>query len=592
MTVAGQSRGPLGPIRARMNTGRALGRLPILNAVVWVTVVFMAALMVYPLIMLIRYVFFPHGSLELGGIVATFKDPVLVPTLLNTLLTLVVIVPVSVVIGGVLAWFNERTDARMGWVADTLPIIPLLIPVVATAIGWVALLAPSAGYLNALIRLVFTGDPTGTGPFNIYGALGTIGVMTIVTVPLSYLTISAALANMDPALEEASRMSAASPMRTLVRVTLPAVRNSVATAAVLAVINVISQFTIPLILGSPVSFNVIGSLIYFNIDAPDGPNFPEMVVLSFFMLIIVQFAVVGEYLISRSGHYARIGGKGHGRAINSLGGWRWVVRVVEIIYLLIATVVPLLGLLLLSLQGFWTPAIKWATLSLQNYVEVFTSRTPLAQSFINSLILGVITATLLMVIASILVYQVATSKGWLGKLVNAMTALPASVPHMIIGVAFLISLGVGFITLQGSLLLLFLAYLMLALPQASRTAGSAFSQVGREVWEGSLMAGASQFRTFVQILIPLMRGGLLVGWVMVFVITFSETSASVFLSSSVSNPVTGPIILQSLLGSSSTYPQIAALCLVVALLQSVVVFAVRWVGGNRARRVRPVRLTT
>ncbi|MES2171663.1 MAG: ABC transporter permease subunit [Actinomycetota bacterium] len=576
-----------------MSASRAIGRLPILNAVVWITLVFMAALIVYPLVLLVKYVFFANGTLDLSGIVDTFKDPALGPTLLHTLLVIVVVVPISVIIGGVLAWLNERTDARMGWVADTLPIIPLLIPVVATAIGWATLLAPSAGYLNAFLRMIFTGNPTGTGPFNIYGALGTMGVMTIVVVPLAYLTISAALRNMDPALEEASRMSGASPFRTLVRITFPAVRNAVATATVLAVINVISQFTIALILGSSSGFDVIGSMIYHNIDAPNGPNFPEMVVLSFFMLVIVQVAVIAEYMISRSGHHARIGGKGRGRAINTLGGWKWVVRAVEIVYLLVATVVPLFGLLLLSLQNFWTPAIRWSFLTFQNYVDIFSGNTPLGRAFADSLLLGLLTATVLMLIASILVYQVSTSRGWLGKAVNAVTALPAAIPHMIIGVAFLLSLGVGFLSLQGSLLLLFLAYLVLALPQATRTAGSAFSQVGREMWEGSLMAGASQFRTFVQILIPLMRSGLLAGWVMVFVITFSETSASVFLSSSVSNPVAGSVILSFLLGSSGTYPQIAALCLVVALLQTIVVFGVRWLGRDRDRggAKRPSRAT-
>jgi iron(III) transport system permease protein len=103
------------------------------------------------------------------------------------------------------------------------------------------------------------------------------------------------------------------------------------------------------------------------------------------------------------------------------------------------------------------------------------------------------------------------------------------------------------------------------------------------MWEGSLMAGASEFRTFVRILVPLMRGGLLAGWVMVFVITFSETSASVFLSSSVSNPVTGAVILSFLLGSAATYPQIAALCLIVAVLQTIVVFGVRWIAADRDR---------
>ncbi len=585
MTTTGVSpESRLGPLDVRPGFAQRAGRLPILSSVVWITLVVMAILLIYPVIVLVGYVFFPDGSFDVSGIVSTFRDPELVKVLLNTVAVVVVAVPISVLIGGVLAWFNERTDARMGWAADTLPIIPMLIPALATAIGWVALLAPTAGYLNAFARMISGGDPHGSGPLNIYGPIGMTAVLIIVTVPLTYLTISAALRNMDPALEEASRMSGAGPVRTLMRVTLPSVRNSVATSAVLALISVVSIFSIPVVLGSQGGFDVLASLIYRQIDAQGGPRFNEMIVLGFFLLVVVQIAVVGEYLISRAGRHAKVGGKGRGRAINTLGPLRWVARLLTVLYLGMATVVPVLGLVLLSLQGFWTSAINWATLSFRNYIDVFGGTSQLGKSFVNSLVLGVVTATVLMLVASVIVYLVATSSGVFGRIVNALTALPAGIPHMVIGIAFLLAFGIGTLRLQGSLLLIFLAYLILALPQASRMAGAAFNQVGRELWEGSLMAGASQFRTFTRILFPLMRGGLLAGWVIVFVISFSETSASIFLSSPTTSPVTGPTILNSF-QSGGTFPQIAALSLGVTVVQTVVVLVVRLLGRDRARNV-------
>jgi len=330
---------------------------------------------------------------------------------------------------------------------------------------------------------------------------------------------------------------------------------------------------------------VLASLIYRQIDAQGGPRFDEMIVLSFFMLVVVQAGVLAEYLISRSGRHAKVGGKGRARSINTLGPWRWAARAAAVLYLALATVIPTLGLMLLSLQAFWTPSIQWSALSFRNYVDIFGSSSQLGRSFFNSLVLGVATATVLMAIASVVVYMVATSRGVLGRIVNALTALPASIPHMVTGVAVLLAFGIGGLRLQGSLLLLFLAYLVLALPQATRTAGSAFNQIGREMWEGSLTSGASEFRTFVRILVPLMRGGLLAGWVIVFVISFSEVSASVFLSSPTSSPVTGPTILSSF-QSSGTFPQIAALCLGVAVVQTVVVLLVRWFGRERGGATR------
>jgi iron(III) transport system permease protein len=252
------------------------------------------------------------------------------------------------------------------------------------------------------------------------------------------------------------------------------------------------------------------------------------------------------------------------------------------LYLGLATVLPVAALALLSMQAFWTPAIQWSRLSFTNYIDVFGGTSQLGQAFFNSLILGLVTATVLMILAAIIAYHAAESRGVLGRLVNAVSTLPASIPHMVTGVAFLLAFALGVFDLQGTLLVLFLAYLVMTLPQATRSAGAAFSQVGREVWEGSLMAGASPFRTFLRILLPLMRGGLLAGWVIVFVVAFSETSGSVFLSSPNANPVTGPTILNSF-RAAGTFPQIAALCLGVTVVQTSVVLLVRWFGRDRDR---------
>ncbi|HET8784674.1 MAG TPA: iron ABC transporter permease [Candidatus Limnocylindrales bacterium] len=567
---------------APIDRSRRVGDLPILGLIVGAAVLVMTFLVIYPVLRLIQYVFFEEGVLSLGSVNETLADPSLVPALIRTGILIAVATPLSVVIGAILAWLNERTDARMGWAADMLPIIPLLVPAIATAIGWVVLLAPRAGYLNALARFIFQGEAglREAGPTNIYSAAGMIGVVVIVTVPLAYLTIAAAFRNMDPALEEASRMSGASATTTLRRVTLPAIRNAVATASVLCLIHVVSLFSVPVIIGSQGGFDVLSVLIYRRLDTLGGPRFDQMIVLSMFMLLTVQLAVVAEYAISRTGYHAKVGGKEMGRATNSLGVWGHIARGGIVLYVLAATVLPIAALSLLSLQAFWTPSIQLDNLSLDNYADVFTGRSALGRAFTNSLILGLATSTVLMLVAAVIAYRLALAQGWIARIVNGLTTLPASIPHVVTGVAFLLAFGSGRGSLQGTLILLFIAYLVMTLPQASRSAGAALSQVGREMWEASLMSGASQLRTFLRVLLPLMLPGLLAGWVIVFVIAFSETSGSVFLASPTANPVTGPTVL-NVFRTSGTFPQIAALCLAVTAVQTGIVFVVRFLGRRR-----------
>lgn len=552
-------------------------RLPLFAVIVGAIALATALLVIYPLGRLIFDIFFEHDAFGTFSLSETFGDKALPTALLNTLILIVAAGAISLTIGAVFAWLNERTDVRMKWAADTLPIIPLMVPQLTVAIGWVLLFAPRAGFGNVLYRMVF--DPkntfTGTGPVNIYSMGGMIFVTVIVTVPLTYLTVSAALRNMDPALEEASLMSGAGPMRTLFKVTLPAIRNALAAAAVIVVILLISLFSVPIIIGGPASIDVLSTTIYNLLYSSGGtPRLGSAVLLSVFMLVVIQVVVVIEYAITRRGRHASIGGRARASGVQtSLGVLRIPARVLMILYLICATVFPMIALLVVSLQGFWTPDIKWNLLSFMNYQQILDSDNALAQAFRNSLFLGIITATVLTVAAAVIAFYTATARGGLVRLTNVVTTLPASVPHVVIGIAFLVVLASGKYGIGGTLLVLFLAYVVMVLPQASRSAGSAMSQIGRELREASVMSGASQVRTFIRIVLPLMGTGLLACWVIVFTATFGEISASIFLSGP-TNPVTGPTIVDTW-SSSGTYPQLAALALMVGVIQTIVVMVVR-----------------
>jgi iron(III) transport system permease protein len=197
---------------------------------------------------------------------------------------------------------------------------------------------------------------------------------------------------------------------------------------------------------------------------------------------------------------------------------------------------------------------------------------------LNSGGLGVATATIGILAAAILVFYIERASGVLGRFVSAVIALPASMPHTVVGVALLVTLATGFAGLGGTQGILLLAYLVLFLPQATRAASSALSSVGREQWESSLMCGASQLRTFARILVPLMLPGLIAGWVIVFALATAELSASVFLSGR-GNRVVGPLILD-LWQNGGTYPELAALALVISVINTIVVLVVLALGRS------------
>lgn len=533
-------------------------------------------LVVVPIVNMVRQAFFSTSGFSNNDGWHVLADDQLPGALANTVVVTVVAGGAAVVAGSLLAWLNERTDARVGWVSDFLVILPLMVPLIAGAMGWVLLLSPRAGTLNILLRAILPGTDEGvapSGPFDIYSLPGMIFVIGIYAVPLPYLVVSAALRNVDPALEEASRMCGSGTARTLTHITLPSVRGALATACVLTLMVVFGSFAVPVVIGVPANINVLGTLIYQWAFASQPPRVGDTIILGLFILVVVQVAVLVEYGVRRRGRYATIEGQARSLQTTRLGAWRWPVRAFMLVYIVLVTVLPMTALLLVSLQPYWSTRVVWSDLSLDNYRALFASGSQIPKAFEASLVLGAVCATVLILGTGLVEFYIARHGGGRGRLLNVVMTLPASLPHIVVGIALLVTLGVGEGRLGGTYLLILLAYVVMLVPQASRAAGAAVGQVGRGLWEASVVSGAGGLRTFVRILLPLAVGGLLAGWVVVFVFAFGEVTASMFLSTS-PNPVVGPILLYEWVNSVSV-PQVMALALLVTATQTAVVLVAR-----------------
>jgi len=536
-------------------------------------------LIVIPLAELIREVFFGSSAFGQYHIAAALQNARLPRALANTAIVVGLGGTFAVVVGAVLAWLNERTDARMRRVGDALAILPLMFPIVAGTIGWIFLLAPNAGFLNVQLRKF------GLGPIDIYSLVGMTFVIGVYAVPIAYLVISSALRDLDPVLEEASKMSGAGNLKTLVRVTLPAVRGAISTAAVLVLMTSIANFTVPALIGLPSGNDMLSSLIYRAAYASFPPRIGDALVVSMFMLVIVQAAVLVDIGIRRRARFATIGGQASQHTLVRLGPWRWVARTGALVYLAVVTVLPLSALVIVSLQRFWSPVVRFDLMSTANYETLLGTGNVLKKSFTASLTLAVVAATVLMLASALLEFNLRRRPGAVTRVMGGVLALPASLPHTVIGIAFLVTLGVGANRLGGTYGLIFLAYLVLLVPQASRTAGTSIAQLGKQTWEASAMSGAGPMRTWLRIVLPLILAGLISGWVLVFTGTLSEISAGVFLSQNSRNPVIGPLILD-LWQNSGTYPQLAALALMVAVVQASVVLVARGLSRLALRSTR------
>lgn len=549
-----------------------LGRFSPFKLAIGCLVLAMSALIVYPIAIVVIRAFTVDGHLSAQGIAAALAQPGIGGVVVNTITLVACSGLAALVIGAAFAWLNERTDARLGWVTDLLPLIPLLMPQIAGAIGWVVLLSPQAGLVNGWLRdlLKAIGIERRSGPLDIYSFPGLIFVMALYLVPYVYLIVSASLRNLDPHLEEASRISGAGPLRTLRRVTLPAIRPALTAAALILVIIGFAQFSAPIIIGTGARIEVLSVRIYRLLyNYPPRTDFA--VALSLIMLVIVFAALFLQNLVTRKGRHARIGGKGAQAPRLPLGRWRGPARIAMTLYMLATAVLPSIGLLIVSGQAFWSPAIVWEKLSLMNYESVLFANKMTRHALTNSLLLGAVGATIGMLIAAVIALFVQRTGQSTRRLIDAVVTLPAAVPHTVVAVGFLLAFSQGLFNLHGTLMVLLLIYLVMYLPQGERAASAAMAQVGTELLEASQVFGASPGRTFRRVLLPLMLPGLVAGWIMLFVLMAGELTASALLAGG-NNPVVGLVLLD--IWENGSFPQLAALAVIITAIDSVVVMLV------------------
>lgn len=253
--------------------------------------------------------------------------------------------------------------------------------------------------------------------------------MTIYFIPYSFLMIGAALKNLDPRFEEASRIHGAGPFRTALKVTLPAVRPAIIASVLLMIIAGFAIFSIPVVIGTGAKIEVLSVRIYrLMFTYSDPPGIDVALVLSLILLLIVQGAMLLQILASRENRHATIGGKVGNTSIVYLGPWRWVVRVFVVSYLLLAAVLPVLGLFLVSLQGFWSPRINWAMLNFANYHKILFEGTTTSAALINSVILGATAATVAVALSAIFAMYFSQQRGLLRSFNEFVTSFRVQFP--------------------------------------------------------------------------------------------------------------------------------------------------------------------
>jgi iron(III) transport system permease protein len=351
-------------------------------------------------------------------------------------------------------------------------------------------------------------------------------------------------------------------------------------AGVLALIVGLSSYSVPVIIAGNAGIDIVSVRIIRMLKVVYPPRTGAAVVLSAFLFLAIMAAWLLQRKSARGGNFARVGGRSARSGRFELGPWRWVARGYMAVYIGSACILPLLALIVVALQPYWTPTITFSDFGLHNFRDILFRDRISANALRFSMTLGAIGGAVGMTIAAVVVLYIHSARASAGSFVDAVTKFPGALSNIVIGVGFLFAFSGPPFNLSGTLLLLFLAYLTIYMPQASIAAGSALSQVGTELSEASYVCGAGEGRTVRSIMMPLMLPGLVNGWALLFVLMATELAASSLLAG-VGNPVIGFVIIE--IWSAGTYGKLAALATTVTFLSAGVI-AVAFTASRWLRR--------
>ncbi|TAN34695.1 iron ABC transporter permease [bacterium] len=553
-----------GRLLARIRGGSSLPALLLLPLLL--------VLIGYPLFLLVTMAFntgdpeqIPVVQFGLGGFPEVLQH---LNWVANSLLVSVSAMLLATGIAVVLAWILYRTTVPGRRVFEVLVAIPYPIGPLVGALAWSELGSPRAGLLNQIFTSL-TGQHVTL--VNTYSVAGIVFVMAIFEAPVAVLMIGAAMRRMDPSLEECSMILGAGNARTALRITLPLMLPAILSAALFLFASMMGAFAIPTILGANSRFYVATTAIYMLFQGYP-PDYPLAAALGVVMIAITVLAVLLYGRAVRGRSYAVISGRTYRPRPIDMRGWTPFLFLFECLYVLIALVLPLGVLILASFQHSSELSLAASSWTLQNYHYVLIDFPTTREAIVNSLILGVGTGTLGVALATVIAWVVYRTRGRGRGLLEQVTMAPQAMPRLILAVGLLWMVLTLPINIYGTIFAVLLAYVIVFLPLAFRTLSGVVVQIDRSLEEASRVVGAGWLRTMASINLPLLRSGLLAAWVLLFMISVREVSASLFLSGA-STRVLGPAIFN--FWDSGGLPRVSALAVVQAAIVLVALLVVR-----------------
>jgi iron(III) transport system permease protein len=464
------------------------------------------------------------GAATLQNFVDFFKTSLFRESFWNSFYVSAMSVVVATLIALPLAYITTRFHFSGSIIIQSLGFIPLIMPPFVGAVA-MQLIFGRNGSVNLLLRDYFGFDI----PF-MEGLNGVILVQSIHYFPFILINLSASLRNIDRSMEEAAQNLGSHGLRLFRRIVFPLAMPGYIAGAALVFIKVFDDLGTPLLLNVN---NMLAPQAFLRISSI-GISDPMGYVISVVLVAFSIFSLWSSFLFMRGKDYATVQKGGGGTAKRNLRFGEKILAYGAVIFILLMVLSPHIGLLLLSFGTIWSFAPLPDGYTLQNYVTMWETSK---EFILNTILYAGIAATLDVIIGTAIAYIVLRTNIFGRKGLDYLATAALAVPGVVLGIGYLRlfhSVDVPFTgePMASWWVIIALALMIRRLPYALRACTAALQQVSLSLEEAAESLGASKRRTIQRIVIPLMTGGILAGFVTSFATAAVELSATIMLVSS------------------------------------------------------------
>ncbi len=539
----------------------------------------LCVLIVMPLSWLVYYAFTDkRGALTLGNFYRLISDASYLDPLLTTFALASLSALICCAVAAPMGWLVARTDMPLRRTVRLLVTASFVTPPFLGAIAWELLAAPNSGLLNQLYREI-TGAAADSHLLNIYSFAGLVFVISCYTFPYVFVLVANALDRTPGDLEDASAILGGSTWDTARRITIPLALPAVLAGALVAFLQAMTLFGSPAILAMPAGFHTMTTKIWSLFQFPPKPELAAAASLP--LLVLTVILLRAEHMVLGRRGYSVVGGKNSEPRIVRLGLWRWVMLAVAMLVLMCPVFLPYFALLNASFSKVASHLVSLHNFTLQNVHFVFFELSATQLALRNTFILGAMAATVGTILALVIAYvnarQAVTGYRVLGFLATA----PVAIPGIVLGVGLFFSYTRPPFVLYGTLWILLIAFVTLAMPAAYQQLQSAFRSVHPELEDASRILGATRLRALWQITAPLLRTSVIATWCFIFVGVIRELSAAIMLFTSQTKVLS---VLIYDLNESGDLAAISVLGLLMLVLTFAIVALANSLRGRNTRR--------